>query len=65
VGTGWCEFHNKENTKVMYKKEPNNNMLTYYCEQTINAPLKNVIAVIAEAQTIKEWVPMMYRSEIT
>jgi hypothetical protein len=33
-------------------------------EKLIDAPLFNVISVIAEAQTFKDWVPMNYRSDI-
>ena len=30
----------------------------------VNAPLFNLLSVIAEAQTFKDWVPLMYRSQI-
>ena len=33
-------------------------------EKLIDAPIFNVISVIAEAQVFKTWVPMNYKSEI-
>ena len=39
--------------------------MTFYYEKTINAPLFNVLAVAAEIQTYKDWVPLMYKSEFT
>ena len=34
-------------------------------EKLINAPVFNVISILAEAQTFKEWIPMVYKSEVS
>lgn len=61
---GWKKFLDRE-TKVYYRKEDGKSLYTFYLEKIVNAPIFNLMAVIAEAQTFKEWIPLLYKSDIT
>ena len=52
-------------TKVYYRKEDGKSLYTFYLEKIVNAPIFNLMSVIAEAQTFKEWIPLLYKSDIT
>lgn len=60
----WKKFANGENLKLFYKQEPGNSLYSFYGEKVIDAPIFNVLSILAEAQTYKDWVPFTYKSEI-
>ena len=64
VHDGWSKFTNYDSLKVWYKKEEGLDLYTFYCEKLVRAPLFNLLSIIAEAQTYKDWVPLLYRSDI-
>lgn len=64
VGREWFKFTDYPTIKLYYKKEKNRNLYTFYCEKLVEAPLFNLVSIIAEAQTYKNWVPLLYRSDI-
>ena len=45
----WKKFMNKDTIKLFYKQEDKKSLYTFYMEKSINAPLFNVISVLAEA----------------
>ena len=45
----WKKFLNKDTIKLYYKQEDEKSLYTFYMEKLINAPLFNVISVLAEA----------------
>jgi len=61
---GFTEYVNKPDKKVLYKKEEGLDPITVYIEGTIKAPAINLIAVMAEIDLFKEWVPDTEISEI-
>lgn len=61
---GWTTFLNNEETKFFYKKEEGRPLYTFFCEKKINAPIFNVLSILAEAQLYSEWIPLMYKSEL-
>lgn len=61
----WNKFIDTERTKIYYFREPNRNLYSFYCEKQVDAPMFNVVPIIAEAQTFKDWIPLLYKSEIT
>ena len=50
--------------KIYYKLEAGFNNCTLYMEKIINAPMINLMAVLAEAQLYKDWIPMTRKSEV-
>lgn len=61
----WLRFTDYPTLKVYYRLENGRSLYTFYCEKLIQAPLFNVLSVIAEAQTYKDWIPLLYKSDIT
>jgi hypothetical protein len=61
----WNKFMNGEDLKIFYRKEEGKGIYTFYLEKMAEAPLFNVLSVISELQTYKDWVPLMYKSEFT
>ena len=51
--------------KIWYKQDEGRELYTFYMEKLIEAPLFNVLSILAEAQTFKDWVPLMYRSDVS
>ena len=45
----WKKFMDKDHVKLYYKQEGVGSLYTFYMEKIINAPLFNVISVLAEA----------------
>ena len=60
----WKKFKNADDFKIYYKKEPDKSLYTFYSEKVINAPVFNLIAVLREVPSYKDWVPMMAKSDI-
>lgn len=46
---GWNKFTDYPSIKVYYKKDEVHSLYTFYFEKLINAPIFNVISVLAEA----------------
>ena len=44
--------------------ETGKSLCTFYMQKLVEAPIFNLVSVLAEAQTFKDWVPLMYRSNI-
>ena len=53
----WTKSIDKPNLKVYYQQVKGNAQCTLYMDTVIKAPLFNLIAVIAEAQLYKTWIP--------
>mmetsp|Transcript_31737 Transcript_31737/g.48654 ORF Transcript_31737/g.48654 Transcript_31737/m.48654 type:complete len:103 (+) Transcript_31737:169-477(+) len=45
----WHKFTNNETTKLFYKKEDGKSLYTFYCEKIVEAPIFNLISIMAEA----------------
>lgn len=45
----WLKFTDYPTLKVYYRLENGRSLYTFYCEKLIQAPLFNVLSVIAEA----------------
>lgn len=60
----WNKFVNGEDMKIWYKQEEGKNLYSVYCEKFIDAPIQNFLAILAEAQIFKDWVPLTYKSDI-
>ena len=60
----WLKLTDYPTQKVYYRLENGRSLYTFYCEKLIKAPIFNVLSVIAEAQTYKNWIPRLYKSDI-
>lgn len=61
---GWDLFVTEEHKKIYFRKEPGFKVVTQYLESVINAPYKNVIALLMEVDLFKEWIPMLSEAKI-
>ena len=57
-------YKDLEELKIYYKLEAGFANCTLYMEKVINAPMINLMAVLAEAQLYSEWVPMTRKSVV-
>ena len=46
---GWKKFTDRETIKVYYRKEDGKTLYTFYLEKIVNAPIFNLVSVLAEA----------------
>ena len=60
----WIMFIDLPEYKIYYRYEPGQPICSLYLERVINAPVINLMALLAEAQLYKEWVPMTSKSEV-
>ena len=60
----WDIEKDTEDIKIFYKVDNETKQMTIYGEKVIKAPMINLLAIIAEADLMKEWLPMMVRSQI-
>ena len=60
----WTRHKDTPEVKIFYKQENGFSNMTLYMEKVIRAPLINVLAILAEAQLMRQWVPLMKRSEL-
>ena len=60
----WTVYKDQEELKIKYKLEQGFANCTLYMEKVIQAPMLNLMAVLAEAQLYKEWIPMTKKSEV-
>lgn len=60
----WVIFIDKPDYKIWYRYEPGQPICSLYLERVFHAPIINLMAVLAEAQLYKEWVPMTSSSEV-
>ncbi len=63
-GNGWLVYWDLPEYKIYYKFEAGSYLCSLYLEKVIDAPMINLMAVLAEAQLYKDWVPMTRKSEI-
>ena len=54
-----------EDLKLYYRKDPNSNLQTFYQEKIVNAPIFDLISILREVNTFKDWWPLLYKSEQT
>ena len=45
----WNKFVNNKDLKIYYRQEDGKSLYTFYCEKLVNAPLFNLVSVLAEA----------------
>jgi hypothetical protein len=62
-GDEWYKYIDKEDMKILYKQDGGAGLYTFYLEKVVKAPLFDLLSVVAEVQTYKDWVPLMYKSE--
>ena len=60
----WNVYKDLPLEKIYYRFEGASSLCSLYLEKVITAPIINVMAVLAEAQLYKEWVPTTKRSEV-
>lgn len=54
----WTKFVDKPEQKIYYRKEENLSPITCYIEGVIDAPMMNIIAIMAEVEQYKNWLPI-------
>ena len=62
-GDEWYKYIDREDMKILYRQEGNEGLYTFFLEKIVKAPLFDLLSVVAEVQTYKDWVPLMYKSE--
>lgn len=60
----WTRYYDLPEYKIYYRYTPGQPLCGIYLERVIEAPLVNLMAVLAEAQLYKNWVPMTKKSEL-
>ena len=64
VSADWYKFIDRQHTKIYYRKETGKTLYTFYFEKYVEAPIFSLISILNECQTFKDWVPLMYASNI-
>eukprot|EP00349_Pseudokeronopsis_sp_Brazil_P001029 CAMPEP_0202963002 /NCGR_PEP_ID=MMETSP1396-20130829/7011_1 /ASSEMBLY_ACC=CAM_ASM_000872 /TAXON_ID= /ORGANISM="Pseudokeronopsis sp., Strain Brazil" /LENGTH=221 /DNA_ID=CAMNT_0049683889 /DNA_START=94 /DNA_END=759 /DNA_ORIENTATION=+ len=54
----WTRFMDSPDVKIFYKKDEQLSPITVYIEGIINAPLVNVLAIVADPEGYKDWMPI-------
>ena len=60
----WTVYKDQEELKIFYKLEEGFANCTLYMEKVINAPMINLMAVLAEAQLYDQWIPLTKKSVV-
>jgi|LauGreDrversion4_2_1035121.scaffolds.fasta_scaffold196614_2 hypothetical protein len=61
---GWTVYYDLPDYKIYYKFEPGSYLCSLYLEKVIEAPMINLMSILAEAQLYNQWVPMTRKSEV-
>lgn len=61
---GWNKHTDKEDYKIYYRQEEGLKIISLFIEGIINAPLINIMALLAEVDLFNEWVPLCKESKL-
>ena len=61
---GWTQFQSNDEARIYYKMEDGLSCVTTYLETEVDAPLLNILSVIAEVDMFKEWAPITPVSDV-
>ena len=65
VEGNWIKFTDYPTIKLYYRQEEGTSSLyTVYGEKVIQSKLFDVCPIVAEVDTFKNWIPLLYKSEI-
>ena len=62
--SSWTKFLDKPEQKIYYRKEDNLSPVTCYMEGLVNAPMINIVSIIGEVESFKDWMPITPVSDI-
>ena len=54
----WTKFIDKPEQKIYFRKEENLSPLTCYIEGIIDAPMLDIVTIMAEVESYKDWLPI-------